>query len=138
MSPCVVFIDEVEKALAGFGGQGDSGVSTRLFGTMLTWLSDRTSETFVVATCNDVSKLPPEFSRAERWTVLSFLDLPTAEEREAIWRLYRSQFGVPASQETSTPSHFFLAFASRRRHNPPLSVPHASEPRGVFSAPPCS
>ena len=47
--------------------QGDSGVSTRLFGTLLTWLSDRTSDVFFVGTCNDISKLPPEFARAERW-----------------------------------------------------------------------
>ena len=67
MSSCVLFCDEIEKALAGIGGTGDSGVSTRLFGTLLTWLSDRISDTFFVGTCNDVSKLPPEFTRAERW-----------------------------------------------------------------------
>ncbi len=65
---------------------------------MLTWLSDRTSDAFVVATCNDVGKLPPEFSRAERWDSIYFLDLPDREEKEAIWRLYRSQYNVPASQ----------------------------------------
>jgi hypothetical protein len=98
MSPAVVFIDEVEKALSGVGSSGDSGVATRLFGTMLTWLSDRTSDTFVVATCNDISKLPPEFARAERWDALYFLDLPNAEERERIWQLYRALFTVPEQQ----------------------------------------
>ena len=98
MSPAVAFIDEVEKALAGIGSSGDSGVSTRLFGTMLTWLSDRTSDTFVVATCNDISKLPPEFSRAERWDSVFFLDLPTAQEKDSIWKLYRTQFGIPEGQ----------------------------------------
>ena len=98
MSPAVAFIDEVEKALAGLGSSGDSGVSTRLFGTMLTWLSDRTSDTFVVATCNDISKLPPEFSRAERWDSVFFLDLPTAQEKDSIWKLYRTQFGIPEGQ----------------------------------------
>lgn len=63
MAPCICFIDEVEKALAGVGGNGDSGVSSRLFGTFLTWLSDHESDVFVVCTSNDISKLPPEFSR---------------------------------------------------------------------------
>ena len=67
MSPCVVMVDEVEKALAGSSGSsGDSGVSARLFGTLLGWLNDRTSDSFVVCTANDISKLPPEFARSER------------------------------------------------------------------------
>jgi SpoVK/Ycf46/Vps4 family AAA+-type ATPase len=98
MSPCVVFLDEIEKALSGIGSNGDSGVATRLFGTMLTWLSDRTSDTFVVATCNDISKLPPEFSRAERWDSVFFLDLPSSAEKDMIWQLYRGQFGIPENQ----------------------------------------
>lgn len=98
MSPSLIFIDELEKALGGIGGTGDSGVSTRLFGTLLTYLSDRTSDTFVVGTCNDISKLPPEFSRAERWDGLFFLDLPDASEKESIWWMYRQQFGIPESQ----------------------------------------
>jgi hypothetical protein len=92
MSPCILFIDEIEKALAGVGGQGDSGVSTRLFGTFLTWLNDHTSDVFVVATSNDVSLLPPEFTRAERWDGVFFLDLPTREEKDGIWRMYRKMF----------------------------------------------
>jgi hypothetical protein len=68
MAPCVVFCDEIEKALAGVqsGGQGDSGVGSRLFGALLSWLSDHESDAFFVGTCNDISRLPPEFSRAER------------------------------------------------------------------------
>ena len=87
-----------QKALSGVGGQGDSGVATRLFGTLLTWLSDRPSDCFFVGTCNDVSKLPPEFSRAERFDGVFFLDLPTAPEKDAIWALYRARYGVPESQ----------------------------------------
>src|SRR3984957_18132168 len=98
MSPCVLFLDEVEKALAGLGGSGDSGVSTRLFGAILTWLSDHESDVFVVATANDISKLPPEFSRAERWDAVYFLDLPDATEKNLIWGMYRQQFGIPDSQ----------------------------------------
>jgi SpoVK/Ycf46/Vps4 family AAA+-type ATPase len=98
MSPCVIFIDEIEKALSGVGSTGDSGVSTRLFGTLLTYLSDRTSDTFVVGTCNDISKLPPEFSRAERWDGVFFIDLPCSQEKNEIWRMYRKMFDVPESQ----------------------------------------
>jgi hypothetical protein len=98
MSPCVLYCDEVEKALSGLGSAGDSGVSTRLFGTLLTYLSDRTSDVFVVGTCNDISKLPPEFSRAERWDGVFFLDLPTAAEKDLIWAMYRRQYGISEGQ----------------------------------------
>jgi hypothetical protein len=98
MSPCILFCDELEKALSGVGSQGDSGVSTRLFGNLLTWLSDHESDVFFVGTSNDISKLPPEFTRAERFDGVFFLDLPNVSERDAIWTLYRSQFNVPDSQ----------------------------------------
>lgn len=86
MAPCVLFVDEVEKALSGLrsSGQTDSGVSARMFGSMLTWLSDHESDVFVVATSNDISKLPPEFSRAERWDGTFFLDLPGQSEKDVI------------------------------------------------------
>ena len=95
MGPALLFVDEVEKAL---GGTGDSGVATRLFGTLLTWLSDHASDVFFVGTSNDISKLPPEFARAERFDGVFFLDLPTAQERAMIGALYRSQYGIPAGQ----------------------------------------
>ena len=98
MSPCILFVDELEKALSGVGSQGDSGVSTRLFGNLLTWLSDHESDVFFVGTSNDISKLPPEFTRAERFDGVFFLDLPNVSERDSIWSLYRSQFGIPESQ----------------------------------------
>ena len=63
MAPCILFLDEVEKALSGANGTGDSGVSARLFGTFLTWLNDHDSDVFVVATCNNISSLPPEFAQ---------------------------------------------------------------------------
>jgi SpoVK/Ycf46/Vps4 family AAA+-type ATPase len=98
MSPCVLFVDELEKALAGVGSSGDSGVSTRMFGTVLTWLSDHTSDVFFVGTSNDISKLPPEFARAERFDACYFLDLPTAAEKDLIWSMYRRQYEVPEGQ----------------------------------------
>ena len=81
MAPCVIMIDELEKALSGVGSTGDSGVSTRMFGTLLTYLSDHESDVFVVASANDISKLPPEFARAERFDGVFFLDLPGPRER---------------------------------------------------------
>jgi len=103
MAPCILFLDEVEKALAGAtGGAHDSGVSTRLFGTLLTWLNDHTSDVYVVATCNDISRLPPEFSRSERFDGIFFLDLPTIPEREAIWDLYLDLFGLDPQQRLPT------------------------------------
>lgn len=88
----------MEKALGGLGSNGDSGVSSRLFGTLLTWLNDHESDAFVVCTCNDISKLPPEFARAERFDGVFFVDLPSKSQREAIWRLYLERFQVDARQ----------------------------------------
>ena len=94
MAPCVVMIDEVEKAFAGINGSGDSGVSSRMFGTFLSWLNDHESDVFVVCTANDVSKLPPEFGRSERFDAIFFLDLPGRDEKEAIWQIYLQRFGL--------------------------------------------
>jgi hypothetical protein len=98
MAPCVCFCDELEKGLSGVNSTGDSGVSTRLFGTLLSWLSDHESDVMFVATANDIRRLPPEFTRAERLDGVFFIDLPSAEQRRAIWQLYRRQYDVPASQ----------------------------------------
>jgi hypothetical protein len=99
MSPCVLFVDELEKALSGVGGAGDGGVSTRLFGTVLTWLSDHTSDVFFVGTSNDISKLPPEFARAERFDGVFFLDLPSRVEKDRIWAMYREKFAIAACDD---------------------------------------
>jgi SpoVK/Ycf46/Vps4 family AAA+-type ATPase len=73
-------------------------VTARLFGSLLTWLNDHTSDVFFIATANDVSKLPPEFARAERFDGVFFLDLPGKQQREAIWDIYLAQYGLDASQ----------------------------------------
>ncbi|MAF76191.1 MAG: hypothetical protein CMF17_10140 [Idiomarinaceae bacterium] len=100
MAPCVLFLDECEKALAGAAssGQTDSGVSARLFGSFLSWLNDHQSDVFVIATCNDISKLPPEFSRAERFDGVFFLDLPSATQKGQIWNLCLSLFDLDPEQ----------------------------------------
>lgn len=95
LGPCVVMVDEVEKALAGAGGgAGDSGVGARLLGTLLSFLADREGDSFWVVTANDASRLPPELTRAERLDGLFFLDLPDRAAREAIWRQYRAHYGL--------------------------------------------
>ncbi len=100
MAPCILFIDEVEKALSGAnsGGRGDSGTSSRLFGTLLTWLNDHESDVYVVVTCNNIEQLPPEFSRAERFDAILFLDLPDRDEKDAIWELYTTHYELEVSQ----------------------------------------
>ena len=98
MAPCVLFCDELEKALSGVGGNGDSGVSTRLFGTLLTWLAEHESDVFFVGTANDISKLPPEFTRAERLDAVFFLDFPGVQEKRVIWQFYVEHFGLDSRQ----------------------------------------
>lgn len=86
VSPCVLWIDEIEKAVGGYSSSGatDGGTTLAMVGTLLTWMQEHTSAVMVVATCNDFSKLPPELTRAGRFDERFFLDLPSIEEREAI------------------------------------------------------
>ena len=98
MAPCIVMIDEIEKAFSGVGSSGDSGVAARMFGTFLSWLNDHESDVFVVCTSNDITKLPPEFSRSERFDGIFFLDLPSREEKDAIWQLYRQLYAIDSTQ----------------------------------------
>jgi AAA+ superfamily predicted ATPase len=86
VAPCVVWIDEMEKALAH--GGGDSGTSTRVFGAILTWMQEKTAPCFVVGTANDIASLPPELVRKGRFDEIFFLDLPTEEERAEIVRVH--------------------------------------------------
>ncbi len=88
ISPCVLWIDEMEKALATGSGAGDSGTSMRVFGSLLSWMQDKEKPVFVVATANDVGKLPPELLRRGRFDEIFFLDLPTAEERKEIFAVH--------------------------------------------------
>ena len=100
MAPCVLMIDEIEKAFAGVGssGQSDSGVTARVFGNFLTWLNDHQSDVFVVATSNEVSKLPPEFGRSERFDGIVFVDLPGRKQKDLIWEQYVQLFELDADQ----------------------------------------
>lgn len=88
VAPCVLWIDELEKGLAGIGGSGDSGVTTRVFGTLLTWMEEKTQPVFVVATANNVSQLPPELLRKGRLDEIFFVDLPTPRNRAEILMIH--------------------------------------------------
>ena len=101
MAPCILFVDELEKALGGAtgSGNGDSGVSSRMLGTLLSWMNDHTSNVYLVATCNDVSKMPPELTRAERFDGIVFLDLPGRDQKDRIWQQYISLFDLDPNQK---------------------------------------
>ena len=88
-SPCVLWIDELEKAFAGIGSGSASGseVITRLFGQFLTWMQEKKSAVFIVATANSISSLPPEFLRKGRFDELFFVDLPNKKERHDIFKI---------------------------------------------------
>lgn len=89
ISPCVLWIDELEKAFAGLGSNGGGAeVTTRLFGYFLTWLQEKTSQTFVVATANDITKLPPELMRKGRFDEIFYIGLPNSGERRKIFEIH--------------------------------------------------
>jgi SpoVK/Ycf46/Vps4 family AAA+-type ATPase len=86
MSPCVLWIDEVEKGIAGRGGE--TGTTQRVLGTFLTWLAEKQSQVFVVATANDISTLPPELVRKGRFDEIFFVDLPGKKVRASILAIH--------------------------------------------------
>ncbi|AFY78325.1 MAG: AAA family ATPase [Hydrococcus sp. C42_A2020_068] len=90
ISPVILFIDELDKAFAGGTGSADSdgGTSSRIFGSFLTWMQEKTSPVFVMATANRVERLPGEFLRKGRFDEIFFVDLPTPEERQAIFKIH--------------------------------------------------
>jgi len=98
VSPCVLWIDEIEKGLSGTqsSGQSDGGTTSRVFGTILTWMQEKKSPVFVVATANDISQLPPEFLRKGRFDEIFFVDLPAADERREILKIHLNRFGWEA------------------------------------------
>jgi SpoVK/Ycf46/Vps4 family AAA+-type ATPase len=100
VAPAILWVDEIDKAFAGSQGSGatDGGTTARVFGTFLTWLSEKTAPVFVVATANDISQLPPELLRKGRLDEIFFVDLPSAEERQEIFRIHLGRRGRHAEQ----------------------------------------
>jgi ATP-dependent 26S proteasome regulatory subunit len=110
VAPAILWVDEIDKAFAGSQGSGatDGGTAARVFGTFLTWLSEKTAPVFVVATANDISQLPPELLRKGRLDEIFFVDLPSPEERAEIFRIHITrrqrpveQFDLPALADAS-------------------------------------
>lgn len=88
VAPAILWVDEIEKGLNGVSSSNDSGVSSRIFGTFLTWMQEKTAPVFVIATANNISKLPPELLRKGRFDEIFFVDLPTLTEREEIFKVH--------------------------------------------------
>lgn len=136
MAPVILWIDELEKAFAQGGDEADGGVSRRVFGSFLAWLQERRGDVFVVATSNDVSRLPPEFIRKGRFDEVFFVDLPKPPVRESIFDIHLArrkqqskQFDLPtlaaasegfsgAEIEESVVAGLFSAFSA----NTPLTT----------------
>src|SRR5207248_934811 len=100
VAPAILWVDDIDKAFAGAQGSGisDGGTTARVFGTFLTWLSEKTAPVFVVATANDISQLPPELLRKGRFDETFFVDLPTADERREIFGIHLAKRGRDAGQ----------------------------------------
>ncbi|MFD2442608.1 AAA family ATPase [Bacillus sp. CGMCC 1.16607] len=103
ISPCVLWIDEIEKGFSGIQSSGstDGGTTSRVFGTFLTWMQEKKEPVFVIATANDISLLPPELLRKGRFDEIFFVDLPTKEERKNI-------FEIHIKNKKRNPYHFDL------------------------------
>lgn len=91
LAPCILWIDEIDKAFAGIESRGDAGTTSRVFGTFITWLAEKTSPVFVVASANNVQSLPPEMLRKGRFDEIFFVGLPAQEERRAIFGVHLSK-----------------------------------------------
>jgi AAA+ superfamily predicted ATPase len=108
VAPCILWVDEIDKAFAGMGGNStDSGTSQRVLGTFLTWLAEKSSSVFVVATANNLHVLPPELLRKGRFDEIFFLDLPDERERQTI-------FSIQLARRQRDPKKFDLPAAAAR------------------------
>jgi SpoVK/Ycf46/Vps4 family AAA+-type ATPase len=127
MAPVILWIDELEKAFAQGGDEADGGVSRRVFGSFLGWLQERRGDVFVVATSNDVSRLPPEFIRKGRFDEVFFVDLPKPEVR-------RSIFDIHLARRKQQSASFDLAQLSGRTEGFSGAEIEESVVAGLFSA----
>ena len=103
LSPCVLWVDEIDKAFAGAQSSGDSGTTSRVLATFITWLAEKTSPVFVVSTANNVELIPPEILRKGRFDEMFFLNLPTDEEREAIFSVHLERFRPDSLEKFQLP-----------------------------------
>ena len=145
VAPAILWIDEMEKGLSGIGGGGDGGVASRVFGKLLTWMEEKKRPVFVVATANDISKLPPELLRKGRMDAIFFVDLPGPTERAEILMIHLarrgrdpSDFDLPALVRASegfngaeleevVVSALYEAFTDKREGDPKLASRHLAK-----------
>ena len=108
VAPCVLWIDEIEKGIAGVASsdRSDSGTLSRVVQSLLTWLSDKEAPVFVIATANDITKLPPELTRAGRFDEIFFVSLPHQKEREEILKIHLRKRGYKIVHEAHNPDEF--------------------------------
>jgi len=92
LSPCVLWVDEIDKAFAGAQSSGDSGTTSRVLATFITWLSEKTTPVFVVATANNIEYIPAEILRKGRFDEMFFVNLPTREERDDIFKVHLKKY----------------------------------------------
>ena len=103
LSPCVLWVDEIDKAFAGAQSSGDSGTTSRVLATFITWLSEKTSPVFVVATANNIEYIPAEILRKGRFDEMFFVNLPTREEREDIFKVHLNKYRPDSSAKFQIP-----------------------------------
>jgi SpoVK/Ycf46/Vps4 family AAA+-type ATPase len=110
LAPCVLWIDEIEKGFAS--GDSDGGATRRVLGAFLTWLAEKSSHVFVVATANDITALPPELIRKGRFDEIFFVDLPNLDTRAEILRIHAAKRGIALDAATlSTLAHACEGFS---------------------------
>ena len=99
LAPCILFIDELEKAISGVSSSHmtDGGTGARVFGEFLSWLQDHKTAVFTIASANDITKIPVEFLRAGRWDAIFFVDIPNLKERGELVELYSKKYGIPCT-----------------------------------------
>jgi SpoVK/Ycf46/Vps4 family AAA+-type ATPase len=91
-SPCILWVDEIDKAIANTQNGGDNGTTNRVLATFITWLAEKSSPVFVVATANNIDWIPPEVIRKGRFDEVLFLSLPSKEERLSIFEVHLEKF----------------------------------------------
>lgn len=115
MAPCVLWIDEIEKGLAGGIGSADGGTSARVLGTFLSWMQEKESMVFIIATANDISALRPELQRKGRFDEIFFVDLPGFTERKEIFKLHVEKRRCAALNAVTTDDAFYNRLAERTK-----------------------
>jgi hypothetical protein len=132
LEPCVLWIDEIEKGLSTDDGAGDGGVSRRVLGYLLTWMAERRSRVFLVATANQIDALPPELLRKGRFDEIFFVDLPGADAREQLFRVHLAKRGLdPAAFDIAALANASEGFSGAEIEQAIVSALYAAHASGA-------